>query len=234
MTAHEEQRSFPRMMIMITHAEDEKKLEKVLTALNIPVLHQCRGQGTAPSEIMDIFGLSGTARLITVVILPKCRVKEVFDRLGQKMAFRRKGGGVAVTLPVTGLQNSMLRMLNREIEERIPKELEGDEAQMREKSAYSVIWVSVSGGYSDDVVDAARKAGARGGTVIKGRRRGSADAARYLGLSMQEEQEFVMIIVRNERKTEVMTAISKACGIKTDAHGVVVSLPVDDVMGLTE
>ena len=38
MTAHEEQRSFPRMMIMITHAEDEKKLEKVLTALNIPVL----------------------------------------------------------------------------------------------------------------------------------------------------------------------------------------------------
>ena len=73
-----------------------------------------------------------------------------------------------------------------------------------------------------------------GGTVIKGRRRGSADAARYLGLSMQEEQDFVMIIVRNERKTEVMTAISKACGIKTDAHGVVVSLPVDDVMGLTE
>ena len=43
--------------------------------------------------------------------------------------------------------------------------MEGDEAEMREKSEYSLIWVSVASGYSDEVVDAARNAGARGGTA---------------------------------------------------------------------
>ena len=42
----------------------------------------------------------------------------------------------------------------------------------------------------------------------------------------------VMIVVPDEKKTEVMSAINQACGLKTKAHGVVLSLPVDDAIGL--
>ncbi len=41
-----------------------------------------------------------------------------------------------------------------------------------------------------------------------------------------------MIIVPKVRKTEVMSAISAACGTQTGAHGVVISLPIDDALGL--
>lgn len=103
---------------------------------------------------------------------------------------------------------------------------------MKETSEYTVIWVSVASGYSDEVIDAAREAGARGGTVIKGRRRNSEHVSQFLGISMQEEQEFVMIVIPREKKSAVMTAISQSCGLKSAAHGVVLSLPVEEVVGM--
>ena len=75
---------------------------------------------------------------------------------------------------------------------------------------------------------------ARGGTVMKGRRRNSEHASQYFGISLQEEQEFVMIVVPREKKCEIMSAITTSCGLKTPAHGMVISLPVDDVMGLEQ
>ena len=105
---------------------------------------------------------------------------------------------------------------------------------MKESSEFSLIWVSVESGCSDDVIDAARSAGARGGTVMKGRRRNSERASQHFGIAIQEEQDFVMIVVPRDKKGEIMSAISQACGLRTEAHGVVLSLPVDDVMGLEE
>ena len=147
---------------------------------------------------------------------------------------RNDDGGIAITVPVSGMQNHVMQMLNEEARNAIQQQEKGDESQMKEKSEFSLIWVSVASGYSDDVVDVARAAGARGGTVMKGRRRNSEHASQYFGISLQEEQEFVMIVVPREKKCEIMSAITTSCGLKTPAHGMVISLPVDDVMGLEQ
>lgn len=227
-----------RMLIFITRVEDEKRLEEVFDAQHVPILYQCRGKGTAPSEMLDIFGLSGTTRLVTVGILPRFMARELFRAAGWELGFHRRGGGIGLTVPLTGLQGQVLRLLNDEarsaIEKRIEERIEGDMAEMREKSEYAVVWVSVTNGYSDDVIDAARAAGARGGTVLKGRRRNSERVSQHLGLATQEGQDFVMIVVPRSKKSAVMSAISTACGLTTEAHGVVLSLPVDEVIGLEE
>ena len=97
---------------------------------------------------------------------------------------------------------------------------------------YALLLVSVTGGFSDQVIDAACGAGSRGGTVIKGRQRSDERTRQRLGFSLQEEQDFVMIVVPREEKTAVMTAINTACGLGTPAHGVVVAMPVETAMGL--
>ena len=96
----------------------------------------------------------------------------------------------------------------------------------------AAIWVALSNGYSSDAIDAARSAGAMGGTILKGRRQNSERISRKLGISMQEEEEFVIIVTPREKKAAVMNAISDACGLRTDAHGIILSLPVDEVIGL--
>lgn len=234
----EGKRSAPRMVIFIMHAEDEKKIEGIFDSMHIPIFYQCRGQGTAPSEIMDIFGFGGTTRLITIGLLPKFAVKELFEKAGRQLSFYQRGGGIVITIPITGLQSPLYHMLNDEsraiVEKRINERIEGDMAEIHEKSEYNVIWVSVAAGYSDQVIDTARAAGAKGGTVLRGRRQNSEHVSQHLGIPMQDEQDFVMIVAPRAKKGEIMSAICNACGLRTPAHGTVISLPVDDAIGLEE
>lgn len=234
----EEKALFPRMVVFITSLEDERRLDGILTQRYVPVLFQCRGKGTATSEMLDIFGLSGSARLVTVSVQPRFLVKPLFAAAGRLLPLRRRGGGVAFTIPLTGIQHPLLQLLNEEARrtaaEVIEQRREADMAEIQEKSKYTLIWVAVASGHCDEVVDAARAAGARGGTILKGQRRSSEETSRHFGLALQEGQEFVMIVVPRAKKGAVMAAINTACGLKTPAHGVLLSLPVDEVMGLAD
>lgn len=231
-----EQSLSPRLFIFITRAEDEKRLQEILDSMRIPIYYQCRGRGTAKSEIMDILGFGGTTRLITIGLLPKFAVSELFLQMEKHMSFHRRGGGIIITIPITGLQGPMFNMLNDEskeiIEKRFDERVEKDMAEVHEKASYNVIWVSVESGFSDDVIDTARAAGAKGGTVLHGRRRNSEQVSSRFGVSLQDEQDFVLIVVSREKKNEVMSAICSSCGLNTPAHGTVISMPVDDAAGL--
>ncbi len=235
---HGEKSSAPRMFVMVTRVEEEKKLEKIFESMQVPICYQCRGQGTANSEILDIFGFGGTNRLITMGFLPKFAVGELFQKVGQQLAFHQKGGGIGITIPITGLQTPLFHMLNEEsrtaMEKQIKERIERDMAELQESSGYNVIWVSVAAGYSDEVFEAAKTAGAKGGTILRGRRRNSQHTSQHFGIPLQEEQDFVMIVVPREIKGQVMNAICSSCGLHTPVHGTVLSLPVDEAFGLEE
>ena len=48
-----------------------------------------------------------------------------------------------------------------------------------------------------------------------------------MNLPIQEEQDFVWIIVPRAIKSAVMSSIAAACGLNTKAHGIIASMPVD-------
>lgn len=147
------------------------------------------------------------------------------------------GGGIAFSIPITALQGNFYQILNADNLEKTKKYKDGTETDMEQtekKSQYTLIWASVAAGFSDDVIDAARAAGAKGGTVLKGLRCNSEGVSKQFGVSRQAEQDFVMIVTAKAKKTEVMSAISSSCGLGKEAHGIVLALPVDDAMGLEE
>ncbi len=225
----------PRMVILITREEDKKKLEELFDRLHMPICYQARGKGTAPSEMLDIFGLSGSGRLITVGILPKFMIGELEEAAERRLSFRKKGGGIILTVPLVGMQHPIFQALSDEAGEAVKRKIyertEQDMAEVKNQD-FVVIWVSAASGYSDEVIDAARAAGAKGGTVLHGRQRHSERMSEHFGISTQEERDFVMMVVPREKKGEIMSAIGKACGLSTEAHGVILSLPVDEVFGL--
>lgn len=228
----------PRILVSVTRAEESKRLEELFDRHHVPVCYQCRGRGTAPSEILDIFGLGGAARLLTFGILPRFRVKELFRIMNDQLSYSQKGRGVAFSVPIAGGQSAVLELLNdeaqKELEGRMKERIRQDMEEVQKKTEYYMLLVSVASGYSDEVIDAARAAGAKGGTVMRGRRRNSETVSQYLGVPMQDEQDFVMIVAAKEKKTKIMTAISAACGLRTPAHGVILALPVDEAVGLEE
>lgn len=223
-----------RIFLLITRIEDEKKIGKIFDYLRIPIYYQCRGKGTADSEFLNICGLQGTGRLITISVLSKPLIKEIFSIMSRGLFLERKGRGIAVAIPVTGMQDMVQKILENRDSYKLSKQ-EGEFCEMvHNKTAYSMIFVAANYGYSEEIIQTARKAGAKGGTVIKGRRQGSESVMRFLGVTSQEEQEFTIIIVPQNQRTEVMVEISRSCGLKTPAHGIVLSIPVEEILGMEE
>ncbi len=221
-----------RLMLIITDTEADKKIHRLFSEEQIPVYHQCRGQGTAKTELLDICGLSGSTRLITAAIMPRVMTDRMFRRLEETLQIWRKGRGIAVTVPLTGIQECVRKLVDKELCEKWKEIAEREESQMKSEASYSMILITVKEGYSDAAIDAATKAGATGGSVIRGRRRGSEALVQFLGISLQEEQEILMIVAPKEKKAEIMSAVNTRCGIASEAHGIIISVPVEDIIGL--
>ena len=220
-----EMKIVPRLVITITNSGNDKKVREAFEMSHLPVCFTCHGQGTAPSAMMELFGLSGREKVITAAFVDKANTAKLFGNLDEKLSFSQKGHGIACTFAPSSMQKQMLSVLHKENEQ-------GDDTEMSEQIPYTAILAAVAGGFSDDVVEAARSAGARGGTIIKGTRDMHHEVSETLGVPLVEEQEFVLILVPREMKAEVMNAITAKCGIKTEAHGIVSSFPVDEVFGI--
>ena len=97
---------------------------------------------------------------------------------------------------------------------------------------HDLILTIVDRGYADDVMDAAKAAGARGGTILNARGTGAQEAQKFFGIIVQPEKELVMILAEHELKNAIMTAICEKHGITSAGKGICFSLPVESVVGL--
>lgn len=97
---------------------------------------------------------------------------------------------------------------------------------------YEMIISIVNAGFSETVMDAAKEAGARGGTLIRGRGTANREAEEYFHINIQPDKEILMILVPVEIKDDVLKSIYKSAGLGTDGQGIAFSLPVDRTVGL--
>lgn len=222
----------PRLILSVTDTKAEKTLYTLLEEAHIPLRFQFHGQGTANSEILRICGLGESDRILTMWILPKSAVPVLFHKMNESLHLKRRGKGIAVSIPLTGIQMNLAKLMNAQHPQQPHNTTEQEGCKMAEGSGFSMIIVTVNQGFSDDVIDTAKEAGAKGGTIIRGRRRGLDSAMKFWGISLQEEQEIVLIIVPKSIKKEVMGTISKTHGLCSPAHGLVLSIPIEDALGL--
>lgn len=100
-------------------------------------------------------------------------------------------------------------------------------------AAYEVVFCIVNEGYSDVVMDAAKEAGARGGTVIHARGTANKEAEKFFHITIQPEKEIVMILVPADIKDAVLHALYRNAGLKSEGQGIAFSMAVDDVVGMS-
>ena len=103
---------------------------------------------------------------------------------------------------------------------------------MPAKEKFEVIVVIVNEGHSDKVMDAARDAGARGGTIVHARGSGNKDIEKKYGIVITPQKEMLYILVTEKIRDAVMANINKAVGLDTLGQGIIFSLPVENVSGI--
>lgn len=103
---------------------------------------------------------------------------------------------------------------------------------MMEQNNRCLILVTVNQGYTEDVMDTARAAGARGGAVVRARWAGVDELQKISGSALQAEKEVLAIMAHNEERNAIMEAIDREHGTRSPAQGTVISLPIDDTARL--
>ena len=105
---------------------------------------------------------------------------------------------------------------------------------MTETARYSAVVVIANRGCIDLVMDAARAAGATGGTVIHARGTGARTAERFFGVTLADERDIYFIVTAAEARAAIMKSIVEAAGLHTPARAIVFSLPVSQAAGFPE
>lgn len=222
-----------RALLLITNHKSAKKASDMFKEGAVPVQYHWNALGTAPNEMIDILGLGAPDKSILITAMPKLFADKMLNKLKKELKLGSVNSGVAFTLPLTGANSLFLHMLEG---------LKPDETEFAERknesnmsdSKHSLIVTIVNQGFGEEVMDAARNAGAGGGTVVHSRRIGNREAMGFWGMSIQEEKEMLFIVAENENKLKIMQTISEKFGIRSEAKGFVLSLPIDSAIGLEQ
>lgn len=102
------------------------------------------------------------------------------------------------------------------------------------KKTYEAVFVVINSGFSEVVMEAARKAGAAGGTTIKGRGTASKQLEEEFNITIQPEKEIVIILVPADIKDAVLKEIYENVGLESDGQGIAFSLPISDIIGIKD
>lgn len=191
----------------------------------------CMGLGTANSKILDYFGLSETEKDMVLTMVPAYKIPDLIDKANRRFKLTEPGNGILFTVPLSGVSSQVPQVLCK------PEYLLDTEREVKKMEShiqYDLILTILNRGNIDRAMDAAREAGAKGGTVIQARRVGMDDGENLLGFTMQPEKEILVMLTPRSSKTDIMRAINKAVGLQTECRGILFSLPVEEMIGLQD
>lgn len=226
-----------RMLFLIATPKLAQKATRLFSEGNVPMQYHFYAQGTASSDIIDRLGLGSIQKSVLVCMMPKIFADIMLHKLQKELHLGTPNTGVAFTIPLSGSSAGVMRLmqtLETNSGDGMPKlqttlNRIGGETMDNE---YAMILAFVDQGFSEEVMSAAKPAGATGGTVFHSRRVGSEEAMKFWGITIQEEREIVIILSKKQDKMAIMKAIGEKCGSHSEAHGIVVSVPVDGVAGM--
>ncbi len=215
------------LMTTIVDKKDAKKYLDLYQENDLNVMYLTLGAGTASNEVLDYLGLDSAEKAVSFSVLEENSWINIKKQLEKKLKIDAPGGGIAFTIPLSSVGGKKtLQFL-----------LESQDYQKEEESAlknttHELIIVIAEQGYTNMIMDAARAAGAYGGTVIHAKGTGMEAAEKFMGVSLAAEKEMVFIVTKTEQKNAIMQAIMKNAGLDSKAKSIVFSLPVTDTAGL--
>lgn len=97
---------------------------------------------------------------------------------------------------------------------------------------FDLIVTIVAKGKASAVTDAARQAGAEGGTIVYGRGTGIHERMRLFNIPIEPEKEIVLTLVPEEITERVTQAIDEATALSEPGQGIAFVLPTKRVLGI--
>ena len=171
------------------------------------------GRSTASNPVFQMLGFGDFAKDIVLVITDAHNNASVQRAMVQAAAGKRRSFGILITLNVLCFIKTGLAV----------REDDG----MAEKTSHELITAIVNRGYADDVMAAARKAGAGGGTVINARGTAKEGDTKFFGMEIVPEKDMLLILSESEKSAAIIESIKSLPFLAKPGSGIVFSSPAD-------
>ena len=189
-------------VISIINPEALDTLCAICAELKLPMTVVMHGRGTAVQSMMDLLGIESNEKRVVLTVADSDKTKQLIADQRRRLHLGVPGHGIVIAVK----QAPALSF------------------------AYELIGAITNEGCTDMVMNAARAAGARGGTTLHGKGTGEKDP-RFYNITLAEEKEVVLIVAAAEQKSEIMASIIKKAGPDTEAGTIAFSLPTTEVAG---
>ncbi len=219
------------LLLTIVRRADCEEYESFFKGCNVSVIYNTACNGTAHEKTLSLLGIEKNEKNLLLSLMTEENLRDVLRGLTVDMKIDLPDRGIAVAVPLSGIGGAKALEYfsagQRTGEENGMTETKEDRTMQTTKELIVAVYEK---GYTDMVMDAAREAGAAGGTTIRAKGTGAL-SQKFFGLSLAEEKEIVLIVSTSSNKKEIMKAIMQKAGIDTKAHALVFSLPVTDTAG---
>ena len=212
-------------MLAVLDREREKQLQELCQELKLSVVLTTLGQGTATESHLRLHDLEPTEKAILGALTTLPSLKQLLRAAKRNMFLDIPGNGIMLAIPVKSVSGK--KTLEYFIKN---QNIEGTMPAMEFKN--ELIIVILNEGYSDMVMDAARGAGATGGTILHAKGTGGQKAAKFFGMSVAEEKDIIYILASSKKKSQIMKSINNTCGTGTKTGAICFSLPVSETVGM--
>lgn len=199
------------------------------------ILLDVRGHGTAGSAIMDCLGLDEPEKDLILGIASVEHSRKLLDALQKEMEFHRPGHGIAFTMPLSGMSMAVadqLKGLYKKDAMTTPAHSQKEDILMNDGVKYELVAAVIDTDVINPVMEAARKAGCKGGTLLKAREMESGEGKKIFGLTLAQEKSVLLILTPVSQKQPILRAICETVLKETGEHALAISLPVEQVEGI--
>lgn len=234
------QHNFDKIVAIVNAGQEEALIQKarttgVLGCVAIPA------RGTVSNDMLDLLGLEDKQRCVVQMIARTGRTLQVMTTLSRHFQMGKAGHGIIFTLPLVRAKgiNAMFHLRDEYRQKMglapLPLPTPPNDEQAEEESMqyeHELLHIIVKSGFADEAMEAAKAAGAQGGTIIHGRGIGIRENVKLFGVAIEPEKDILMVLVGQKEAGDVLTAITEKVGLDQPGQGIAFSVPVGRVMGI--
>ena len=186
-------------------------LTDLCAELELPLSVVVHAHGTAVRSMLDILGIESNEKRVVLTVATQEKTRRLIDEQKRRLFIGVPGHGIVVSVPIKSIGGGKTVAFL------------GDNPQSVKYTpelnySYELIVAIANEGRTDMVMNAARSAGAAGGTVLHGKGTGSARAEKFYSVSIAQEKEVILIVAKAEQKAAIMRTILEKAGPNTEAH----------------
>lgn len=216
---------FKLMYVIVNHGSGSRILHKA-KEFGIAGGTIVLSKGTVNSALLQFLALNDERKEMVMMSADSETAEYTLEQLNRLFHFEKPNHGIAFTTQTAHVVgSSKVQALER------PEILSKRGA---DKSMYQLIITIVDRGKAEDVIDAAKEAGSKGGTIVNARGSGIHETSKLFHMDIEPEKEIVYILSKKEITDSIVTSIRKKTEIDKPGNGVIFIQDVNDVYGLYE